>query len=178
MAVVTQPSAHAHHSHARRAISTRTSLTAYARYNPVTSHIHIRHIQHDVCRLQHYMDVKCAAHAHSQTAHAFYNVTGIMHTGHIQHQREINAQHSCISTAAGDTSATLTRHAHGTYNTCMVCARHMRGTCTAYATVCTVYARARSAHPWKAQAQHTCARFPEISTVQAFVLVPLTLVIH
>jgi len=45
---------YAHHSYARHALSTCMAQSG---------HMHIRHMQHDVCRLQHYTHVKCPAHA-------------------------------------------------------------------------------------------------------------------
>jgi hypothetical protein len=123
---------HAHHSYARHALSTYSEQSGHMHFTWIYTahafHMHIRHMQHDVCRLQHHMPVKCPAHARHYTltndsriwqCHRHY-----AYRAHTTSAGKI-AQHPCICNISGK----YKRYAHTVHTTLVW---YVHGTCTAH----------------------------------------------
>jgi len=115
-----------------------------------------------------------SAHARTRSVQSGHMSFTHAHTAHAAWHLQIAMSHVCqmSDTCTTHISITLT-HGHTALDICMICARHMRGTCTTFVIICTVYILACMVNT---QHMHSC--FSEMLTLQACVLVSLTFAIH
>jgi len=155
---------------------------------------HTRQLMHGTCLTQdivtytrHCTSQSCTTyttHTHDphstrsvQAGHIHFTCTQAHAACRLQIAMSHVRQMSNTCTAHAHISITLTRRT--AFDTCMGCVRHMRGTCTTYVIICTVYTCIMHGTSMTgAYVRHTHSRYSEMLTLQARVLISLTLAIH